>query len=41
MMEEEIQVSAAYVKKIAGVRNEEDEDGGERMSFNNAVSASS
>ena len=40
-MEEEILVSPAYVKKLAGVRNEEDEESGNRMSFNNAVSASS
>ena len=36
-------VTAAYVKKISGVRNDEDDDSGNRISsFNNsAVSASS
>ena len=42
LMEEEMMVSAAYVKKMSGVRNDEDEETGNRMSsFNNAVSASS
>ena len=37
-----VMVSAAYVKKMSGVRNDEDEETGNRMSsFNNAVSASS
>ena len=41
-MEEEMMVSAAYVKKMTGVRNDDDEETGNRMSsFNNAVSASS
>ena len=41
-MEEEMMLSPAYVKKMTGVRNDEDEDSGNRMSsFNNAVSASS
>ena len=40
--EEEMMVSAAYVKKMSGVRNDEDDETGNRMSsFNNAVSASS
>ena len=35
-------VSPAYVKKLTGVRNEDEEESGNRMSsFNNAVSASS
>ena len=41
-MEEEMMVSPAYVKKLTGVRNEDEEESGNRMSsFNNAVSASS
>ena len=41
-MEEEMMLSPAYVKKMTGVRNDEDDDSGNRMSsFNNAVSASS
>jgi len=41
-LEEEIMVSSAYVKKMSGGRNEDDEESGNRMStFNNAVSASS
>jgi len=42
VMEEEMMVSPAYVKKLTGVRNEDEEESGNRMSsFNNAVSASS
>ena len=42
LMEEEMMVSSAYVKKMSGVRNDEDDETGNRMSsFNNAVSASS
>ena len=42
VLEEEIMVSSAYVKKMSGGRNEDDEETGNRMStFNNAVSASS
>ena len=41
-LEEEIMVSSAYVKKISGGRNEDEEESGNRMTtFNNAVSASS
>jgi len=42
VMEEEMMVNPAYVKKLSGVRNEDEEESGTRMSsFNNAVSASS
>jgi len=42
-MEEEMMVSPAYIKKMAGVRGEEDEETGNRMSSssNNAVSSGS